>query len=285
MNTLNLINPAISPIKFETLFFPDGQPHIKINAACCQALNKKEPVVIITRVSSANDLLMVLLVKNTLTSLGFEKSELKISYLMAARMDRIMLDGEPFSLEVISQIINPAGFNKIEIFDPHSQVSTKLLLNSFAINNHQFVQDVIEHYRKNKNSSMADFMLVSPDAGALKKIHEVAAATGGLPVTECKKVRDVKSGALSGFTVFAEDLSGKICFIVDDICDGGGTFIGVADALKKLGSQKIILAVSHGIFSKGFNLKNVDEIYTTNSYKEFAGTPENVNVFTVLNYL
>ena len=285
MNTINLINPEISTIQFKTLFFPDGQPHIKIDAAGCIALNKKEPVVVITRISSANDLLMVLLVKNTLDNLGFEQAALQVSYLMAARMDRIMLEGEPFSLAVVAGLLNQAGFYKVEIFDPHSQVSTTSINNAVAITNHQFVRDVLAHYRNNSTDDSSTFALISPDAGALKKIHAVAAATGGVPVVECKKKRDVRTGALSGFTVFAEDLSGKTCFIIDDICDGGGTFTGVAAALKELHAGKIILAVSHGIFSKGFDLEHVDEIYCTNSYKVFNTPPANLHVFPVLNYL
>jgi ribose-phosphate pyrophosphokinase len=58
--------------------------------------------------------------------------------------------------------------------------------------------------------------------------------------------------------------------IVDDICDGGGTFIGLAAELKNKNAGKLYLAVSHGIFSKGFDsLKCFDKIFTTNSFKDF----------------
>lgn len=286
MNTLNLIAPEISIIKFETLIFPDGQPHIKIDSKTCDQLSKEEPLIILSRISNTNDLLMVLLVKNTLDQLGFKKIELKISYLLAARMDRVMLPGEPFTLQVVANIFNQAGFNKVSIFDPHSAVTTNIISNANGINNHRFVNDVLNHYKKKyPNDDPNTFSLVSPDAGALKKIHQVAAAAGGIDVVECKKNRDLKTGNLSGFTVFAENLDGRICFIVDDICDGGGTFIGIAKALKALGAKKIILAVSHGIFSKGFPLEHVDEIYCTDSYKTIIESIEIVHVFPVLDYL
>ena len=99
------------------------------------------------------------------------------------------------------------------------------------------------------------------------------------------KERDLKTGQLTNFKVFNEDLQNKTCFIIDDICDGGGTFVGTAEALKKIGAQKIILVVSHGIFSKGFDLENIDEIYTTDSYKEFLSVPENLTVFPILRYV
>ena len=104
-------------------------------------------------------------------------------------------------------------------------------------------------------------------------------------MVECMKERDVKTGQLTNFKVFSENLHNKICFIIYDICDGGGTFIGTATALKKLGAKKIVLVVSHGIFSRGCTLENVDEIYTTNSYKEFLGVTDNFTVFPINKYL
>ena len=113
-------------------------------------------------------------------------------------------------------------------------------------------------------------MLISPDGGALKKIYKVSEYLGGVEVVECSKSRDVKTGKLSGFKVYSEDLEGKDCLIVDDICDGGGTFIGLAAELKNKNAGKLYLAVSHGIFSKGFDsLRCFDKIFTTNSFKDF----------------
>jgi ribose-phosphate pyrophosphokinase len=113
-------------------------------------------------------------------------------------------------------------------------------------------------------------LLISPDGGALKKIYKVSEFLGGIEVVECSKSRDVKTGKLSGFKVYADDLEGKDCLIVDDICDGGGTFIGLADELKKKNAGKLYLAVSHGIFNKGFESLTVfDKIFTTNSFKDF----------------
>ena len=40
---------------------------------------------------------------------------------------------------------------------------------------------------------------------------------------------------------------------IDDICDGGQTFISLAQSLKKQGAAEIFLYVTHGIFSKGLD--------------------------------
>jgi ribose-phosphate pyrophosphokinase len=74
---------------------------------------------------------------------------------------------------------------------------------------------------------------------------------------------------LEGFRVYEDDLQGKDCLIVDDICDGGGTFIGLAKELKKHNAGNLYLSVSHGIFSKGLKELNqyFTNIFTTDSFK------------------
>ncbi|MCG2615771.1 hypothetical protein LZZ85_15835 [Terrimonas sp. NA20] len=279
MKTFNLINPDRSDIRYSVMTFPDSQPHIKIDTASANILDKTEPLRILTRVSNANDLLLALFIKNTLDYWEFEKVELHISYLLAARMDRVMLDGEPFSLRVMAGIINQANFRKVKIFDPHSEVSTALIDRSYAITNHEYVSDVLtDYFAKNKGG---DYALVSPDGGALKKIHKLAHYLNVENVVECMKERDVRTGALTSFKTTTENLSGQICFIIDDICDGGGTFAGTAKMLKEKGASKVILVVSHGIFSKGTKIESVDEIYSTDSFKPLEG----LNCFGIEKYL
>lgn len=279
MNTLHFIYPEQSTIRFKTMIFPDGQPHLKIDMASIASLDRNAPLQIYSRLTNANDLMMVLFAKNTLDYLGFEHIELNISYLMAARMDRVMQDGEPFSLKVVANMLNLAAFKKIRIFDPHSEVSTAVIDRSYTVTNHDYVKDALADYLKKNGAT--PFSLVSPDAGALKKIHKLAQYLNIENVVECMKERDVKTGALLSFKTTVTDLSGQTCFIVDDICDGGGTFAGTAKMLKEKGAVKVVLIVSHGIFSKGSIIDSVDEIYTTDSFKQVAG----VNCFSIAPYL
>lgn len=269
MNTFDLIYPEQSVIPYKAMLFPDGQPHIKIDVQQAAKLDRKAPLRIFTRLNNANDLVMALFVKNTLDYMEFEQVELHVSYLLAARMDRVMLDGEPFSLKVIAAMINQGRFRKVLIFDPHSEVSTALIDRSYAVTNHLFVSDALSDYACTHSGEAP--CLVSPDAGALKKIHKLAQFLGIENVVECMKERDVRTGALTNFKAMTDGLHGQTCFIVDDICDGGGTFAGTARMLKEKGAAKVILLVSHGIFSRGPVIEHVDDIYTTDSYKKVDG--------------
>lgn len=280
MTTLNLIYPEQSDIRFTVLNFPDGQPHIKIDVSSLQHLDRGAPLRILSRIANPADLLLVLLVKNTLDYQEFERVELHISYLMAARMDRVMLEGEPFSLKVVAAILNTAGFRKVNIFDPHSEVALAVIDRSYAVTNHAFVKEALDTYLQTHPSDR--YCLVSPDAGALKKIHKLANYLAVEDVVECMKERDLKTGALTNFETATASLEGKTCFIVDDICDGGGTFAGTAKMLREKQAGRIVLIVSHGIFSKGLQIDHVDAVYTTDSYRN-VGAP--VTCFPISRYL
>ncbi len=248
-----------SEIAFQNFTFSGGEPHIKIQSG----FDVSQRVTVTHRVNSFNDLGLICIAVDALKRMGVKIIDLFIPYFPAARQDRVMIPGEPLSVKVYADIINGLGLNKVMVFDAHSEVTPALLNNSEVIPNYTFIEKVMLEIGN-------EALLISPDGGALKKIYKVSEFLGGVEVVECSKSRDVKTGKLSGFKVYAEDLDGKDCLIVDDICDGGGTFIGLAEELKKKNAGKLYLAVSHGIFNKGFDTLTVfEKIFTTNSFKDF----------------
>jgi ribose-phosphate pyrophosphokinase len=264
MTVLHL-DPDFTPIEgtdiaFKLFSFSGGEPHIKIESG----FDTNVPVLISHRLSSFQRLGELCLAVDALRRMGVAKISLFIPYFPGARQDRVMVLGEPLTVKVYADIINAMKLAKVTVFDPHSEVAPALLDNCEVVSNHAFVQEVIKRIGSN-------LRLISPDGGALKKIYKLSEYLGGTPVTECGKSRDVKTGKLSGFRVFDENLNGADCLIVDDICDGGGTFIGLAETLKNKGAGRLYLAVSHGIFNKGFDVfgEYFEKIFTTNSFRDF----------------
>lgn len=168
--------------------------------------------------------------------------------------------GEPFSLAVVAQLINGAGFSRVRILDAHSEAATRLIRNSVNVLPFKVVRQVID--------TIAYPSLVCPDKGAVPRVRLISQTVGGFDqVIHCQKIRVQATGELKGFEVLDKSLcSGKHVLIVDDICDGGGTFVGLAKELRKAGAKKVFLYVTHGIFSKGLPLEGIDHIYTTDSY-------------------
>lgn len=259
MKNLNL-DPSFKPfgpsIAFETFTFNGGEPHIKIKTN----LDISEMVNITTRIKSFNDLGLLLLANDALRRMGIKTINLFLPYFPGARQDRVMIPGEPLTVKVYAEIINKAGFNRVTIVDPHSEVCSALLNQVSPFSNHKLVEKCVE--------GLENYLLVAPDGGALKKMHQLSTYLGGVPIIACNKERNVRTGALSGFTVYADDLKGQTCVIVDDICDGGGTFLGIAEALKDKNAGNIFLIVTHGIFSKGFEAlqKHFSTIYCSDAF-------------------
>jgi ribose-phosphate pyrophosphokinase len=80
----------------------------------------------------------------------------------------------------------------------------------------------------------------------------------GLPLKQAWKSRDVRDGKITGFGIedcsdlfagHAEDYVPRL-LVVDDLCDGGGTFVGLGQVLDAKGFDTD-LYVTHGLFTKG----------------------------------
>jgi len=254
--------PFAKAIAFESFTFSGGELHIRI----LDTIPAGTSVWISHRLKRFADIGLLLLAVDALRRMGVQEIKAILPYVPAARQDRVMVKGEALSIKVYAKLINQLNLQQIHIYDPHSEVTPALLDRVVVHDNRAFIRSILPKLP-------ADILLIAPDGGALKKIYKLSAALGGIGVVECSKVRDVKTGKLSGFKVFADDLEGKSVLIVDDICDGGGTFLGLAEALKEKKVAQCYLAVSHGIFSRGLSsLSTVfDHLFTTDSFNDVQG--------------
>jgi ribose-phosphate pyrophosphokinase len=176
-------------------------------------------------------------------------------------------EGEAFSLQVFGDLLNAQNYASVTFFDVHSPVALAAVRRSRALDNHTFVRAALRGKR--------DYILITPDLGAAKKMHGVAEALGyqGRPV-QCDKYR-APGGDVDHIDIPLKDFGGKEAVIVDDICDGGATFTTLATLLKARNAGRVSLVVSHGIFSKGLEVLReggVDHVYTTDSFKSHEPT-------------
>jgi ribose-phosphate pyrophosphokinase len=264
------IPTSFPEIEFKMLIFSGGESHIKLNNFI--DYDEVSKVVITTRIKNGDDVMQLLIAADALKRKGIKNLDLIMPYIPYARQDRQCSDGESFTLKVFTGIINSVGFDKVYVFDAHSGISTTLIENVVEIDNHQYVSAALDMALF---SLETEFNLISIDAGASKKINSLAeyiynSGRKNFKVIQCNKKRNVSNGNIEGFEVFSGDLQGLPCFITDDICDGGASFIHAAKALKEKNAGDLYLFVSHGIFSKGFDeLKEYyTRIFTTNSFSD-----------------
>jgi ribose-phosphate pyrophosphokinase len=269
MHRLNLAKPEASDIKFEKIKFSDGQPHIKLTRV---PFKETDGVIITSRLNSMDDLFYILEATQVMRAKGFPRISLNIPYLIGARMDRFMTENEPFTLKIIANIINSQNYERVWILDPHSDVSGALIDNVIIESNVGFATEMIARDRTGLRERH-DALLVSPDAGAYKKISKLAEGLPSLAgIVMASKVRDLKTGEIKATEVY-QSVVGADCYIVDDICDGGRTFTELAKVLRQDGATRIVLIVTHGVFSKGLSPlfdSGIDAVYTTNSISDIA---------------
>lgn len=259
---------------FETFFFPGGECGIE-----WKSLNLiRKPVTLLSRINNGNDLLRLLTVTNALKNEGFELS-LFLPYVPGARQDRINHTGEPLSIKVYTDIINAQNYLSVTILDPHSDVAPALINNCIVKPIWPIIREIVRTKSDEYTEIIGYDTILIPDAGATKKIFSYyfpnLEFNKRLTFIQCLKKRDTATGKLSGFRIVDEIPHGSRCLIVDDICDGGGTFIGLKNKLQ-VPLKKIGLFVTHGIFSRGVqdlikskdNPIGFDEIFTTNSIRD-----------------
>ncbi|MDV5354024.1 ribose-phosphate diphosphokinase [Enterobacter asburiae] len=245
--------------------FPDGAVWLKVTGelpASAQLMRIR-----VAAMRDMNDFMLLAQLVDAVRHVSdIAVSHLQLAWLPWARQDRHMVAGDSFALKVFANQLNTLNFDKVFILDPHSDAAAAAINNCVAIPQETCL---LQSETLRRAIAQGELMLVAPDAGALKKIHNVAKATGAKNYAILTKERDVASGNLTGFALVAGEVAGKDLLIVDDLCDAGGTFIGSAQVLREAGARSVSLYVTHGIFSKGVeNLLNngIDAIYTTTSF-------------------
>lgn len=246
-------------IDLKTFQFSGGEVHVELKGLYDHA----KKVNVIARIQEPADIMQLILVKEVLDRHTIGARHLTVPYFPYGRQDRVTSRGTAFSLKSFCWIVNSLSFNSVDIFDPHSDVTTALLGNSTVVSQLALVQQnpgLCDYIKKNVTA------LIAPDSGAYKKASHIATHFQ-LPLFTATKIRDTSTGEITG-TRILDDVSGHNLLIVDDICDGGRTFVELAKELRLQGSSSIALYVTHGIFSKGYApFKGlIDRIYTTNTF-------------------
>jgi ribose-phosphate pyrophosphokinase len=257
INLTKNFEPLGIGIDFEEFWFP---------SKCEYGIKTKQNFsynTITCRIKSSDDIIRILMATNALKNQNCKNIELFIPYLPYARQDRIMVNGEAFSLKVLADILNIQNYSKVTFYDVHSSISNLLINNSVSISNSKFVSDVLP----------SNSVIVCPDAGATKKIYDLCKDIKyNAEIVFCNKIRDVSTGKIIRLSIAESDVVGQNCVIVDDICDGGATFSMIGEKLKQLGAKSVSLIVSHGIFSGEIPIKNIDHVYTTDSFYDGVST-------------
>jgi ribose-phosphate pyrophosphokinase len=164
-----------------------------------------------------------------------------IPYFGYARADRKTAPRVPISSKLMANLITTAGANRVITMDLHAAQ----IQGFFDIPvDHLYAAPIILDYIRKKN--LKNLAVVSPDVGGVERARAFAKRMNAQLVIIDK--RRPRPNEASVYNIIG-DVKGKVCIILDDMVDTGGTLTKVAGKIRENGATKVYAACVHGVLS------------------------------------
>ncbi|MCR5505443.1 MAG: ribose-phosphate diphosphokinase [Bacilli bacterium] len=249
--------------------FADGEIMMK------SATDVKDKDIIIILSTSKNvqeELFSLLLLLDSVKRAGAKSIKLVMPYFAYSRQERVSWYNEPVSCEVVAKIIDTADFDELHTFDLHHPIIETFF--EHKIYNHpttKLFADYYLNYFKKHCISLTDVVIISPDHGSNTRADMLSKEMGGVEIVIMDKVRPHVNSA-EHLEIDEKRVKGKICLIIDDIVDTGGTIVSAANLLYSHGAKEVLVGATHPVFSHNCVNKlfkaNIKDIAVTNSIEK-----------------
>lgn len=165
-------------------------------------------------------------------------------YYGYARQDRKAAPRQPITSKLVANLLQVAGANRVITFDLHAAQIQGYF--DIPIDDLTTVP-MIGKYFVEKNFPQDEVVVVSPDHGGVVRARKLADILDA-PIAIIDKRRP-KPNMVEAQNVIG-DVDGKICIVIDDMCDTAGTLCAGCKILKDHGAKEVYVGISHGIFSR-----------------------------------
>ena len=261
--------------------FADGEIYIEINENI-----RGNSIFLIQSISSpANDNLMeLLLCVDALKRSSAKNITAVIPYFGYARQDRKVAPRTSISAKLVSNLITKAGADRIVTVDLHAGQIQGFF--DIPVDN-LFATPIFTRHikRKIKNKNL---ICVAPDVGGVERARALGRKLNAeLAIIDKRRSAPGKSLVMN----VIGNVKGKICIIVDDLIDSGGTIVNATEALKKRGAKEVHVYVTHGVLSgdavekiKKSKIKNLVVTDTIN-VSDRVKKARNIEILSISNLL
>ena len=234
--------------------FSDGETKIVINESIrkhdCYVIQPTGP----SDSGSVNDSIMELFIICDALKRGSASSvNVVMPYYGYQRQDRKDYSRAPISAKIIASCLESLHIDRIIVFDLHAGQIQGFFSNKTPVDNLYVEYDFIQYIKNNIGTG--NIIIISPDEGGMKRAVRVAGKLGvssGAIYKERGKDNKINQMKLMC------NVENKICIIVDDIIDTGGTCSRASHILKENGAQEIYMIACHGVFS-GSAFQNIKD--------------------------
>jgi ribose-phosphate pyrophosphokinase len=210
-------------------------------------------------------LMETLLMVDALKRGSAKRTTVVLPFYPYARQDKKHRGREPISARLIADLLKTAGADRILTVDLHTAQIQGFFDGPV---DHLFALPLLTEYVKSKYSP-DNLTVVAPDSGRVRVAERWTDDLGGTPLAFIHKTRDPLVPNKTVANRVVGEVQGRVCIVVDDMIDTGGTICKAADALFDAGAADVIVAATHGILSDPAteSLKNsrISEVVLTNT--------------------
>ena len=261
--------------------FSDGEVYVEIN----ENIRGNSVFVIQSTSNPANDNLMELLICiDALRRSSVKNITAVIPYFGYARQDRKVVPRTSISAKLVSNLITKAGADRVVTVDLHAGQ----IQGFFDIPVDNLFATPIFYRHIKKRLELNNLVCVSPDIGGVERSRALGKLLGvGLAIVDKRRPAPGKSKVMN----IIGNVKNKVCIIVDDIIDSGGTIVNAAKKLKDKGAKEIHVYITHGVLSgeavkkiKNSPIKNLVITDTIDNSKKINNV-KNIEILSISNLL
>ena len=267
----------------EVLFdhFKDGEILVK---TLSDVKNKDVIIVESTAIKAHERLFELLLLIDSIKRSGANSVKLYIPYFGYSRQERVSWFNEPVSCEVVARILDTAEVDEILTFDLHHPDIEKFFKTKFtSLPTTHLFGEYYRNYFAKEGTKLSDVIVVSPDHGANTRADALVKELPGSRKVILNKYRPAPNYA--EHLAIDSNVEGKVCVIIDDIIDTGGTIISATNLLLEQGAKEVLVGASHAVLSN----KNIDKLLQSH-IKDLVFTntiekrlPKTIHVLDIVN--
>jgi len=182
-----------------------------------------------------------------------------------ARQDKKHRGREPISARLVADLFKTAGADRLICVDLHTAQIQGFFDGPV---DHLMALPILSDYVKERYGDQ-QLAVVSPDAGRIKVAEQWSNRLDGAPLAFIHKSRNIDRPNETAANRVVGEVAGRVCVLVDDMIDTGGTITHAAEALIKDGAAGVVIAATHAILSDPAvdRLKNcpATEVVVTNT--------------------
>ena len=258
----SLLSIPVGEIKKD--YFQDGEVLVKTNSD----VEDKDVILIESTSKKAQDKMFELML--LLDSLKRSKArhiQVFTPYFGYSRQERSYF-GEPVSCEVVAKILETADYDELLTMDVHHPIIESFFKKPFRnVMTTELFKNYYLEYLKKHNISKEDVVVVAPDHGSNVRVDALVKELDVKKII-LDKVRPEPNVA-EHLSVGSQDIKNKVCIILDDIIDTGGTIVSATNLLYDSGAKEVLVGATHAVFSSDCINKlfsaNIKDLVVTNT--------------------